>query len=187
MAATIDGPKDAAPGARSSTRLAVDVLVAAALAVVLGAVFLLDSRTPQAPPPAAPPDLVDAPAPPPPEPPPPPPGPLARPADSTPRVVLHTRPDGRFGLVCLTGNPDDPSDDGKQLTFSSDGQTNNTRVMVDGRSPEFGASEGADRRVLALRARRRDDHGLAVPRRAGSPDPAPGSRRRLRAASIPSA
>ena len=62
--------------------------------------------------------------------------------DTTPRVVVGRRPDGRFGLVCLTGNPDDPSDDGKRLTFSPDGKTNNTRVMVDGRSPILGDDEG---------------------------------------------
>ena len=47
--------------------------------------------------------------------------------DPTPRVMVERRPDGRFGLVCLTGNPDDPSDDGKRLTYSPDGETNNTR------------------------------------------------------------
>src|SRR5205807_661814 len=33
-------------------------------------------------------------------------------------------------------------DDGKQLTYSPDGATNNTRVMVDGLAPIFGDSAG---------------------------------------------
>ena len=57
-------------------------------------------------------------------------------------MVVNRRLDGRFGMSCLTGNPEDPSDDEKQLTFSPDGETNNTRVMVDGRAPAFGDSEG---------------------------------------------
>jgi hypothetical protein len=42
----------------------------------------------------------------------------------------------------MTGNPDDSSDDNKRLTYSPDGATNNTRVMVDGQTPIFGGPEG---------------------------------------------
>jgi hypothetical protein len=142
MAAATDDQRNAATSTRSSMRVVADMSVAVALAVVLGGVYLVDSRTAPAPPALPPhPEMVDAPPPPPALPPPPPP-PLVRKVDSTPRVVVQTRPDGRFGLSCLTGNPDDPSDDGKRLTFSPDGETNNTRVMVDDRAPTFGDSEG---------------------------------------------
>ena len=142
MAAATDVPESAATTGWSSMRVVADASVAVALAVMLGGVYLVDSRHGPAPPPLplnA--ELADTPAPPPP-PPPPPPLPLVPKVDPTPRVMVQTRPDGRFGLSCLTGNPDDPSDDGKRLTFSPDGETNNTRVMVDGRAPVFGDSEG---------------------------------------------
>jgi hypothetical protein len=141
MAAATDVPESAATTGWSSMRVVADLSVAVALAVVLGGVYLVDSRTAPAPPALhLHPEIVDTL--PTPAPPPPPPPPLVSKVDSTPRVVVQTRPDGRFGLSCLTGNPDDPSDDGKRLTFSPDGETNNTRVMVDGRAPTFGNSEG---------------------------------------------
>ncbi len=127
-------------------RVVADMGVAVALVVLLGGVYLVDSRTPSAPPPEVLPlptaAETETSPPPPPLLPPPPAPPPARVVDTTPRVVVDRRPDGRFGLVCLTGNPDDPSDDGKRLTFSPDGKTNNTRVMVDGRSPILGDDEG---------------------------------------------
>jgi hypothetical protein len=65
-------------------------------------------------------------------------------------VRVQTTPDGRFGLVTLSGNPDDPYDDNKRLTFHNLGGTNNTRVRVDGDSPLFGGPEGAT--VMPVRA-----------------------------------
>ena len=130
------------PPRRSCATVLADASVAAILALVLCAIYVLDARTSSSVPPALDhSDLAQA-APEPPEPPAPAPLP-ARPAvDPTPRVEVHTTVDGRFGLVCLTGNPDDSTDDGKRLTFSPDGKTNNTRVMVDGRAPIFGSSQG---------------------------------------------
>lgn len=147
MSARNDRAAEAGTSGRLVLRAVVDAGVAAGLAAVLGGVYYLDSRTspiaPTLPPPVATAlEIPAAPAPPPPPPPPPPPDPTPRTVDSTPRVLLRTVPDGRFGLVCLMGHPDDPSDDGKRLTFSPDGETNNTRVMVDGRAPMFGDSEG---------------------------------------------
>ena len=55
---------------------------------------------------------------------------------------MATLPNGRFGLKCLSGNPDDPSDDGKRLTFNPQGTTGNTRVMVDGVDALFGEPPG---------------------------------------------
>jgi hypothetical protein len=141
MMVTMDQSREAGMSARALLRVVGDLVVAAVLALVLGAVYLIDSRAVQAP--SAPPSLPKtAGVPPPPPDPPPPPPPPSRKVDSTPRVVVDTTPDGRFGLVSLTGNPDDPSDDNKQLTFSRHGETNNTRVMVDGRAPTFGDSQG---------------------------------------------
>jgi hypothetical protein len=147
MPAATDSTSGATISGRPVMRAVADVSVAVCLVVVLGGVYLLDSRTPSAPPPPRALPLSTAtetatPPPPPPLLPPPPAPPPARVVDLTPRVQVEKRPDGRFGLVCLGGNPDDPSDDGKRLTFSPDGKTNNTRVMVDGRSPILGDSEG---------------------------------------------
>ena len=141
MMVTMDQSREAGMPARALLRVVGDLVVAAVLALVLGVVYLIDSRGVQAP--SVPPSLPESAGvpPPPPEPPPPPPPP-SRKVDSTPRVVVDTTPDGRFGLVSLTGNPDDPSDDDKQLTFSRHGETNNTRVMVDGGAPVFGDSQG---------------------------------------------
>lgn len=120
-------------------RIVGDVCVAVALAVALGATFVFEPRT------SAPPVVDNAPpAPAPPPPPPPPPAlPTLPPADPTPRVRVQTNPDGRFGLMTVSGNPDDPSDDNKKLTFHDLGETNNTRVMVDGQTPPFGSSAGS--------------------------------------------
>ena len=88
--------------------------------------------------------------------------------DGTPRVQIHTTPDGRFGLVCLSGNPDDGTDDGKRLTFSPEGKTNNTRVMVDGDCAPIRRFTGRDGGAVAQRSGRLDDDGLGIPRRAGA-------------------
>jgi hypothetical protein len=119
-----------------------DACVALALALVLGVIYVVDARTFSWSPPALSHPKLEEAALEPPEP--PAPAPLVeQPAfDPEPRVELHTTPDGRFGLLCLSGNPDDSTDDGKRLLFSPDGKTNNTRVMVDGRAPVFGGSQG---------------------------------------------
>ncbi len=126
----------------SRLRVWADASVALTLALVLGVIYVVDARTfSWAPPALSHPALEEA-ALEPPEPAAPPPL-EERPAfDPVPRVELHTTPDGRFGLLCLSGNPDDSTDDGKRLLFSPDGKTNNTRVMVDGRAPIFGGSQG---------------------------------------------
>lgn len=139
MATSDRGPStDASNTRRSSRRVAIDLIVAITLIVALSAVYVLEPRE------SRPPDLTTGGSDlPPPPPPPPPPPVLLQPVDPTPRVEVRCRPDGRFGLVSLSGNPDDPSDDHKKLTYAEDGATNNTRVKVDGRSPLFGSPEGA--------------------------------------------
>lgn len=67
---------------------------------------------------------------------------LAPPVDPQPRVDVKFSPNGRFGLATTSGNPDDPSDDGKKLLYSPNGDTNNTRVHVNGSTPIFGDSQG---------------------------------------------
>lgn len=47
---------------------------------------------------------------------------------------------GRFGLHATQGNPDIRSDDNKLLTYSSQGETHNTRVWIDGETPIYGGS-----------------------------------------------
>jgi hypothetical protein len=126
------------PGSRAF----IDVGVAASLALVLCAIYVLDAATSASAPPAISSTEVVATASELPEPPPPVPLPKRPPVDPTPRVQVHTTPDGRFGLTCLTGNPDDATDDGKRLTFSPEGQSNNTRLMIDGQTPLFGDLQG---------------------------------------------
>ncbi len=138
----LEGMTDGAPPAWSRFRVWVDASVGVTLVVVLGVIYVVDARTfSSAPPALSQSDHREA-ALEPPEPPPPPPLEERAAFDPTPRIELHTTDDGRFGLLCLSGNPDDSTDDGKRLTFSPDGKTNNTRVMVDGRAPIFGGSQG---------------------------------------------
>ncbi|MFM9964539.1 MAG: hypothetical protein ACKV2Q_25330 [Planctomycetaceae bacterium] len=119
-------------------RLLGDVLVAVALVGVLLAVGAVDRARPVvvAPPPDVPKPPPDEPEP---EPPPPPvvlPAPESLPPiDPTPRITVSFLQPGRFGIVTTSGNPDDDSDDGKRLTFSVKGDTNNTRLWVDGATP----------------------------------------------------
>jgi hypothetical protein len=140
MAGAVDERAIVMTSTLPSLQLAADLSIALALALALGAIYLVDSRM-ISPRPAefdhA--KLASAPVPLPPE---PPPLPARPPVDPTPRVLVQRTHDGRFGLVCLSGNPDDPSDDNKSLTFSPIGQTNNTRVMVDGNTPLFGDLDG---------------------------------------------
>ena len=67
--------------------------------------------------------------------------------DPEPRVELRSEPDGRFGLLTSTGNPDIDSDDNKKLTYHNSGRTNNTRIWIDGETPYFGVSPGVSRKV----------------------------------------
>lgn len=127
------------PGSSAASSLLRDLGAAVTLAAALVVVFVLDQKTPALP---ALPHVPRLEEPPPPPPPPPPPLASPRPIDPTPRVRVQTTPEGRFGLVTLSGNPDDPSDDQKRLTFHHLGLTNNTRVLVDGRTPLFGSREG---------------------------------------------
>ncbi len=138
----LEGTTDGAQPAWSRFRTWVDASALVTLVVVLGVIYVVDARTfSSAPPALSQPEQRDA-ALEPPEPPPPPSLEERAAFDPTPRVELHTTADGRFGLLCLSGNPDDSTDDGKRLTFSPEGKTNNTRVMVDGRAPIFGGSQG---------------------------------------------
>ena len=78
---------------------------ALALALVLGVIYLVDSRMTSAEPVALDHiELVDT-MPPPPE---PAPLPARPPVDPTPRVTVQTTPDGRFGLLCFDGQPRRP-------------------------------------------------------------------------------
>jgi hypothetical protein len=144
--------------------LLLDVSVAILLVVMLVGVSAFDRRTPVAvahapriepvavaahpemePPP---PPQIEAPPEPPAEPDPEPPKitdftpPPVRPTGLKPTVNVSFSPDLRFGLQALTGNPDDPTDDFKKLTYEVDGGTNNTRVLVDGASPLFFGPQG---------------------------------------------
>lgn len=74
-----------------------------------------------------------------------PPKDMAPPIDRTPRLRLDFEDDFRAGLMTTSGNPDDPADDNKKLTYSESGKTNNTRLFVDGRSPELGQGPGVVR------------------------------------------
>ena len=126
-------------------QLAADVGIAVALLVMLLGVWAFDRRaTPLSKPiaaelPAQQPDW---------DPPPPPPMETALPKDTRPpvdptrRLRLQFTGDLRFGIMTTTGNPDDPNDDDKRLTYSVDGQTNNTRVWIDGDTPMFGQTPG---------------------------------------------
>ena len=53
-------------------------------------------------------------------------------------VALNISTDGRFGLSTLQGDPANPSDDNKLLTFDAAGGTNDTRVWIDGATPAYG-------------------------------------------------
>jgi len=64
--------------------------------------------------------------------------PTPTPSYPDPCVVIGYRPDGRFGLRTTVGDPHNPGDDDKNLTFSEVGETSNTRVWVDGETPIYG-------------------------------------------------
>jgi len=49
---------------------------------------------------------------------------------------------GRFGLATTIGDPSRPDDDYRNLTYSKTGDSNNTRVYVDGDTPIFGERPG---------------------------------------------
>jgi hypothetical protein len=75
-------------------------------------------------------------------------GPSAAP-DPIPRIAVTMAPNARFGVSTLSGNPDDPTDDDKRLTYAVNGATNNTRVHVDGATPLFGEGSGRVIRDIA--------------------------------------
>lgn len=95
--------------------------------------LLTPSATPTVPPPPTPvpaPTIVPTPTPNPPY----------------PVVSMQITPkNGRFGFMTKEGDPNNPNDDNKPLTFRiekstlvPDGHTNNTRVQVDDKTPLFG-------------------------------------------------
>jgi hypothetical protein len=100
------------------------------------------------PPPPEPPPPADLPPEPTPEPPTPPPVEIVQqveePIDPAPRIELQFSPQilGQFGMQTTSGNPDDPKDDELKMTFMEDGGTNNTRVSIDGHTPNYGDSTG---------------------------------------------
>lgn len=62
-----------------------------------------------------------------------------------PVVTMKMTQDGRFGFATLQGDPNNPNDDNKPLTFRQEhtsdpanGQTNNTRIWIDGKTPLYG-------------------------------------------------
>jgi hypothetical protein len=128
------------PG-NSVSRLLLDGGAAALLCVLLVGVYVLDRGGGGAAPPPPPP-------PPPPEVPADPPVTLdiekfLPPIDPEPRVKVSGWTDtGRFGVMTTSGDPKDPSDDDKKLTYSEQGGTSNTCVWVDDATPLFGSSDG---------------------------------------------
>jgi hypothetical protein len=134
-------PEEPAATPASVGRTLLDGALGLLLLCVLAAVWLVDHGWS-----SGPPDAVPIP-PPGPEPPPEPPVILSPPdilppVDPVRRLLVKHRPDSRFGVSTITGNPDDPSDDNKRITFSDDGHTSNTRVWIDGETPLLGASSG---------------------------------------------
>lgn len=132
----------------------LDLVTAAALFAAVTTVFLLDETQVVPPPPmvvepehppesAPPPPLPDFSPPPefvyvepPPEPPEvAPPADAGPPVDPVPRIMLQFADAFRVGVVTTTGNPEDPSDDGKRLTYAANGGTGNIRLSVDGITP----------------------------------------------------
>jgi len=53
-------------------------------------------------------------------------------------VAVASRADGRFGLITVQGDPDNPADDNKPLTFDVAGGTNDTRVWIEGAPLAYG-------------------------------------------------
>ena len=51
---------------------------------------------------------------------------------------------GHFGLLSTTGDPASSQDDGKLLTFSPIGETNNIRVWIDGDTPIYGTARSLE-------------------------------------------
>lgn len=77
------------------------------------------------------------------------PTPTATPNPPYPVVFMKITADGRFGFMTREGDPKNPKDDNKPLTYRqegttklADGDTNNTRVWVDGQTPLYGGKEG---------------------------------------------
>jgi hypothetical protein len=148
---------------RLPTKSAVlDSAAGLSLILALTLVLVLDAKVerplpppPPPPPPAPAQDAGRVERPPPPPAPPPLPPELAKPEDLLPpidpvrRVEVGYRDDLRFGLRTTSGNPDDPDDDNKNLTYSDYGWSNNTRLWVDGNTPLVGSEEGERVRNMA--------------------------------------
>jgi hypothetical protein len=69
--------------------------------------------------------------------------PTRTPNPPSPVVMLRINEEGRFGFMTIQGDPANPDDDNKPLTYNDpgklpNGNTNNTRVWVDGKTPSFG-------------------------------------------------
>jgi hypothetical protein len=134
-------------------RILLDGSVALMLLACLAIVFMFDRQSstnaqgaPSIPVPAPEPERE-------PEPPPEPPvialpEEVLPPVDPVPRITVGFTPEMRFGVSTTTGNPEDPSDDGKQLTFDDCGDTNNTRLWVDGSTPMVGDRSGRSVRPM---------------------------------------
>ena len=78
---------------------------------------------------------------------PPPPLPKVNPSaepevDPAPRLSIRFTGDSRFGVTIAPGGSDDSSNNGKRLTYSPDGATNNTCLMVDYHEVLFGGTHG---------------------------------------------
>ena len=153
------------PQARRPARLlaaAVDLAAAAALCGLLAAVVVYDRhgragaqpleiavKSVAKPEPEGPPPLPEIkpeecfPVVAEPEPPPPPPlASLLPPVDPLPRLQLEFNRIFQFGVRTRASSTGDAGDDGKRLTYSANGDTNSTRVFVDGETPAFGDEQG---------------------------------------------
>jgi len=128
-----------------TTQIALDCMVAVALLTSLGLVVLVDSATtPTAPPP---PVAQQQDAEPDPEPTDEPPV-IAMPEqllpapDPTLRISVLYDGEMRFGITTTSGDPEEPTDDGKKLTFAANGGTNNARLWIDSQTPMMGTGDG---------------------------------------------
>lgn len=87
--------------------------------------------------------------------------PITPPPTNTPAIVfvpqeqavvrLGFTEDGRFGLMSAGGALASGLDDNKQLTFAPNGDTNNTRLWIDGATPSFGAVDAGSGATLLQR------------------------------------
>ncbi len=138
-------------GFPSALRGIIDAAAALSLVLAVVLVVVLDRGSA-----SAPPEFVELPPPPEDLPPPPTrldPASFLPPIDPIPRVAVAYTADGRFGLMTTTGDPEDPTDDNKRMTYAADGHTNNTRVWVDGDTPLFGKNLGKGKMIRPIAER----------------------------------